>query len=55
MQEPVLTGGEVGGDGATHERPTGSIHGDSVVGPRKQVYKLEFFTDPINQDGLSSH
>lgn len=53
MQELVLTGREVGGNGATHERPTGGIHGDSIVGARKQVNKLEFFTDSINQDGLS--
>lgn len=53
MQELVLTGREVGGNGATHERPTGGVHGDSIVGARKQVNKLEFLTDSINQDGLS--
>lgn len=25
------------------------------MGARKQVYKLEFFADPVNQDGLSSN
>lgn len=55
MQEPILTGREVGGDSATHEWPTGGIHGDGIVGARKQVNKLEFFTDSINQDGLSSN
>lgn len=54
-QEPVLTGREVGGDSATHERPTGGIHGDGIVGTRKQVNKLEFFVDSIHQDGLSSN
>lgn len=53
MQELVLTGREVGGNGATHERPTGGIHGDSIMGAGKQINKMEFFTDPINQDGLS--
>lgn len=51
----VLTGREVGTDSTTGERPTGGIHGDSVVGPRKQVNKLEFLTVSINQDGLSGN
>lgn len=51
----VLTGREVGTDGTTGEKPAGGIHGDRVVGPRKQVNKLEFFTVSINQDGLSSN
>lgn len=51
----VLTGREVGTDGTTGERPAGGIHGDRVVGPRKQVNKLEFLTVSINQDGLSSN
>lgn len=54
-EDHALTGREVGADGATGQRSTGGIHGDSIVGTRKQVHKLEFLAESINQDGFSSN
>lgn len=50
----VLTGREVGADGAAGQGPAGGVHGGSVAGTRQQVDEPEFLAASVDQDGLSS-